>query len=138
MDLAGSVHHRASVGVEALLRGVNDRERLKLHVAGHAEEVLGIRQTFVQGGGEHGGCVAVVGASETKLHRLRAADPQGSVESGVLVGVGVQFRLRYRDVVVLVRDGQAKRDLGVERGILGKCLGDSVSNAKWDREERKW
>ncbi len=44
---------------------------------------------------------------------MRAAHPQGSVVAGVLVGVRIELGFRDGDVVVLVGDRQAKRDLWV-------------------------
>ena len=113
VHLVGLIHHWVAVSVFALGLGVGDGEGFERHIVRHAEKVLGIGDGDVKGGRKTRNCVAGDGAAEAELDRLRTAHPQGSVVAGVRVGVRVDLGFRDGDVVVLVADRQAERDLWV-------------------------
>ena len=72
--------------------------------------MLAVADRLLKRRGEDRLRVAVGNAAEAEFDRLGAADPLGEIVAGGLV-VLIELRYRDRNVVVLVRDGQAERDL---------------------------
>ena len=98
--------------VKLLVLGGVDGDRLELDVRCHAHVVLAVLDDAVEGGREGFRRVAVADAADAELLGVGARDPHRGVETSVLLGVGVDFRVGDGDIGVLLGDGESEGDLG--------------------------
>ena len=118
MNLSLFVEGGVAVLVKLLVLGGDDRDRLELHVGRHPNVVLAVHDGAVQGGRERFRRVTVADAANAEFLGVGAGDPHRGVEAGVLLCVGVDFRLGDGDLGVLLGDGESEGDLR-ERGVCG-------------------